>query len=71
MIPFFIKKLKIKTPKMGIQGNNPQIFLWHLYDQKFLKKFFFDPANHEFGARKKHTQKMSLKSQGKTKPLFP
>ena len=56
---------------MGIQGNNPQIFLWHLYDQKFKKKIFFGPTNHEFGAYKKHTKKMSLKSQGKTKPLFP
>ena len=23
---------------MGIQGNNPHNFLWHLYDQKFKKK---------------------------------
>ena len=24
---------------MGIQGNNPHIFLWHFYDQKPKKKF--------------------------------
>ena len=35
--------LKIKTPKMGIQGNNPHIFLWHIYDRKFFKKIFFRP----------------------------
>ena len=52
---------------MGIQGNNPHIFLWHLYDKKFLKTFFFDPTNHKFGTHKK----MTLKSQAKTKPPFP
>ena len=32
---------KIKTTKIGIQGNNPHIFLWHLYDQKSKKKKIF------------------------------
>ena len=53
---------------MGIQGNNPHIFLWHLYDQKLKKNFFFpDPTNHKFGMHKK----IPLKSQAKTKPSFP
>ena len=52
---------------MGIQGNNPHIFLWYLYDQKSKKKIFFDPTNHEFGTHKK----MTFKSQAKTKPPIP
>ena len=57
---------------MGIQGNNPHIFLWHLYDQKLKQKyFFFDQTDHKFDTHKKHTQKMALKFQAKTKPSFP
>ena len=51
---------------MGLQGNNPYIFLQHLYDQKF-KKNFFDPMDHKFGMHKN----MPLKSQAKPKPSFP
>ena len=59
---------KIKSPKIGLQGNNPHIFLWHLYDQKSKKNnFFFSPTDHQFGTHKK----MPLKFQAKTKPSFP
>ena len=43
---------------MGIQGNNPHIFLWHLYDQEFKKTFFFDPMDHKFGKHKKNAIKI-------------
>ena len=36
---------------MGVQGNNPHIFLWHLYDQNLKKKIFFDPTHHKFGTQ--------------------
>ena len=49
---------------MGIQRNNPHIFLWHLYDQKLKTKFFFKPTDHKFGTRKK----MPSKSQAKPNP---
>ena len=52
---------------MGIQGNNPHIFLWHLYDQK-LKKNFFSTQRIINLVRIK---KLPLKSQAKTKPSFP
>ena len=57
--PFLIKK----TPKIGIQGNNLHIFLWHLQDQKIFSK---KPPTIHFEMPKK----MTPKSQAKIKPPF-
>ena len=57
--PFLIKK----PPKIGIQGNNLHIFLWHLQDQKIFSK---KPPTIHFEMPKK----MMPKSQAKIKPPF-
>ena len=56
---FFIRKIKNKDPKMGVQGNNSHIFLQHLWGQNLKKKkFFFDPTNQKFGMHKKNALKI-------------
>ena len=69
LIPWslFLEKLKtMETSKMSIQGNNPHIFLWHLYNQK-QKKIIFKTQRI---MNLIHIKIMPLKSQAKTKPSF-
>ena len=62
---FYVFSIK-KPSKIGIQGNNPHFFLWHVQDQNIFKNFFKNLSITQFGMPKK----LMPKSQAKINPSF-